>query len=136
VLPKLLASKRTHAATEPIPAGWVSCAHLYPAHPLRDGYGRNLPFDADRHTAFQTLLGEFGDKERIVLKRRVLDAVAAGEGPAAVPVQSDRYGRATVRVALRQMRISTGRVAPSDWLAAYESARAAAEDEEPEELIH
>lgn len=136
VLPKLLASKRTHAATEPIPAGWVSCAHLYPAHPLRDGYGRNLPFDADRHAAFQTLLGEFGDKGRVVLKRRVFDAVAAGEGPAAVPAQSDRYGLATVRVALRQVRVSTGRVAPSDWLAAYENARAAAEDEEPEELIH
>ncbi len=28
VLPKLLAHRRTHAATEPIPAGWVSCAHL------------------------------------------------------------------------------------------------------------
>jgi hypothetical protein len=37
VLPKLLAHGRTHAATEPIPRGLVSCAHLYPAHPLRDG---------------------------------------------------------------------------------------------------
>ena len=43
VLPKLLAHGRTHAATEPIPAGWVSCAHSYPAHPLRDGYGRAHP---------------------------------------------------------------------------------------------
>jgi hypothetical protein len=31
VLPKLLRSKRSHPATEPIPDGWVPCAHFYPA---------------------------------------------------------------------------------------------------------
>jgi len=36
VLPKLLVHGRTHAATEPLPEGWIPCAHVYPAHPLRD----------------------------------------------------------------------------------------------------
>ena len=44
VLPKLLKSGRTHAATEPIPEGWIPCAHLYPQHPARDAGG------ADRST--------------------------------------------------------------------------------------
>ena len=65
VLPKLLAHWRTHAATEPIPRGFVSCAHLYPAHPLRDGYGRALPFDAGRYAAFQRMLSRFGDIEHV-----------------------------------------------------------------------
>ncbi len=46
VLPKLLQHKRTHAATEPIPEGWVPCAHFYPAHPLKDAMGRAHEFDA------------------------------------------------------------------------------------------
>jgi len=71
VLPKLLAHKRTHAATEPIPRGFVSCAHLYPAHPLRDGYGRAIAFDSGRYAAFQRLLSRFGDLEQVRLKRNV-----------------------------------------------------------------
>src|SRR6516162_8153386 len=45
VLPKLLAHGRTHAATEPLPDGWIPCAHLHPAHPLRDQLGRKRAFD-------------------------------------------------------------------------------------------
>jgi hypothetical protein len=46
VLPDLLRQKRTHAAAEPIPAGFVPCAHLYfPPH----------------HDAFPRMLREFGD---------------------------------------------------------------------------
>jgi hypothetical protein len=46
VLPKLLARGRTHAATEPLPEGWIPSAHLYPAHPLRDQFGRKHAFQA------------------------------------------------------------------------------------------
>ncbi len=46
VLPKLLKSGRTHPATEPVPAGWIPCAHLYPEHPARDGFGRPRAFEA------------------------------------------------------------------------------------------
>ncbi len=46
VLPRLLQSRRTHPATEPVPQGWIPCAHLYPPHPARDGRvrpGRSTP---------------------------------------------------------------------------------------------
>ena len=41
VLPRLLRHKRTHAATEFVPAGFVPCAHLYPPHPARDAMGHS-----------------------------------------------------------------------------------------------
>ena len=53
VLPKLLKSGRTHAATEPIPEGWIPCAHLYPKHPVRDEHGSGL-FDAAGHEFVST----------------------------------------------------------------------------------
>ena len=56
LLPKLLASGRTHAATERVPDGWVPCAHIYPPHPLRDVLGEARPFRRDYHAAFQALL--------------------------------------------------------------------------------
>src|ERR1700744_5560735 len=56
LLPKLLAHGRTHAATEPMPDGWVPCAHIYPAHPLRDQLGMRRPFRREYHDAFQIVL--------------------------------------------------------------------------------
>ena len=130
VLPKLLAHGRTHAATEPIPQGWVSCAHLYPAHPLRDGYGRTMPFDAARHAAFQSLLAQFGDPAHVRVKTGVAAALMAGEHPDGS--LTERFTRAAVRVALRQAR-ATGAPARSlpAWLAAYD-AQQLAEDESEE----
>ena len=106
VLPKLLAHGRTHAATEPIPKGWVSCAHLYPAHPLRDGYGRARPFDGGRYAAFQRLLSRYGDIEHVRLKRNVVKALNAGAGPEAIAMPADRFAQASIRVALRQLKAS------------------------------
>ncbi len=61
VLPKLLAHRRAHAATEQVPDGFIPCAHLYPAHPAKDASGRARPFDGARHDAFQQMLRDFGD---------------------------------------------------------------------------
>ncbi len=135
VLPKLLRSGRTHAATEPIPDGWISCAHLYPAHPLRDGDGRNRPFDAQRHAAFQGVLRAYGEPERGALKQRVVDALAAGQGPSAVAAPNDRYAHAAVRVALRQLKAAEGASSAfAAWAAAYDRADIveAADDEQGE----
>jgi len=119
VLPKLLAHGRTHAATEPIPRGLVSCAHLYPAHPLRDGYGRARPFDAARYGAFQRLLSRYGDIEHVRLKRNVLKAVSVGAGPDAIAMPTDRFAQASIRIALRQLKAIEG---PSPALAAWFAA--------------
>jgi hypothetical protein len=130
VLPKLLAHKRTHAATEPIPRGFVSCAHLYPAHPLRDGYGRAIPFDAGRYAAFQRLLSRYGDIEQVRLKRNVVKALNAGAGPEAIALPSDRFAQASIRIALRQVKASGGpSPALTAWFMAHDNGPAADPDE-------
>ncbi len=122
VLPKLLAHGRTHAATEPIPRGFVSCAHLYPAHPLRDAQGRSRPFDATRYGAFQRLLSRYGDAEHVRMKRNVIKAVSTGAGPEAIAMPSDRFAQASIRIALRQLKASEGTSpALAAWFAAHDS---------------
>ena len=130
VLPKLLAHKRTHAATEPIPRGFVSCAHLYPAHPLRDGHGRAMPFDSGRYAAFQRLLSRFGDIEYVKLKRNVVKALNAGAGPEAIAMPADRFAQASIRIALRQVKASGGpSPALTAWFAAHDTGAS-----DPDEL--
>jgi hypothetical protein len=122
VLPKLLAHRRTHAATELVPDGWVPCAHLYPGHPAKDAFGRSRPFDRARHEAFQAMLRDFGDPEFYALKQRVLAAVAAGEDPSIIAIADTRFARTNVRVALRQLRATAGASSSlATWLAAHET---------------
>ncbi len=125
VLPKLLAHGRTHAATEPIPAGWVPCLSVYPAHPAKDALGREKPFQPAPHDAFQALLRAYGDPGTIVFKNKVVSAVAGGDAP--FDAGTDRFTKACIRVALRQAQAS-GVTSPSLalWLEKYE--RPGAED--------
>jgi uncharacterized protein DUF6925 len=129
VLPRLLQSRRTHPATEPVPEGWVPCAHLYPPHPARDGLGEARPFDAAHHHAFQRMMAACGDPAALATKLRVVDAVLAGEPPMAVA--NDRHGRTSVRIALRQMK-SQGHAsaALTAWLASFDSAAPGEADDE------
>ena len=133
VLPRLLKSGRTHPATEPVPEGLVPCAHLYPPHPARDGLGEARPFDATHHHAFQRMMAACGDPVALATKRRVVDAVLAGEPPTAVG--GDRHGRISVRIALRQMK-SQGHAsaALSAWLASFDSA--APDEADDEAALH
>jgi Family of unknown function (DUF6925) len=141
VLPKLLAHRRTHAATEPAPPRWIPCAHLYPPHPARDGLGRSRPFQTSRHTEFQNMLMRYGDPDSVALKRRVIYLVMAGHGPVGTAIADDRLSRTSVRIALRQLReseTSSGTLAA--WLAAYERSDLAqsdlAENLDPMEAVH
>jgi hypothetical protein len=133
VLPRLLKSGRTHPATEPVPEGLVPCAHLYPPHPARDGLGEARPFDATHHHAFQRMMAACGDPAGLAAKRRVIDAVLAGEPPTAVA--GDRHSRISVRIALRQMK-SQGHAsaALSAWLASFDSA--APDEADDEAALH
>ncbi|MDO9563365.1 MAG: hypothetical protein Q7J60_17255 [Bradyrhizobium sp.] len=119
VLPKLLKTGRTHPATEPIPEGWVPCAHFYPPHPARGGSGEVRPFDPARHQTFQAMIERFGTPEILAIKRRVRDAVAADQPPSAMP--GDRHGRAGIRIALRQLK-AAGHVSPvlQSWLQTFD----------------
>jgi hypothetical protein len=133
VLPKLLAHRRTHAATEPLPDGWIPCAHLYPPSPIRDEFGRSRTFQAQHHAAFQILLARFGDPQFLALKQRVIDAVTAGQAPSVAAAPHDRFARTIVRVALRQMQASDR---SSEALAAWLSAYDRVEPAEIEDPVH
>lgn len=119
VLPQLLRSGRTHAATEPVPDGFVPCAHLVPAHPLKDGLGRPHAFDRDAFRAFEALLDRFGDSALVDLKRRAKQAIAAGLTPDAFEPPHSRFGRHALRVFLRQAALDSE---SKEWLPAWSVA--------------
>lgn len=133
VLPKLLRSGRTHPATEPIPTGWLPCAHIYPPHPARDAFGEKRPFDSGRHLAFQQTMAACGDPDIVALKQRVIAAVAAGERPP--EIATDRHRRTGIRIALRQMK-AEGEASPAlnAWLARLDQGNV--EDTDDEALQH
>lgn len=121
ILPGLLKSGRTHPATEPVPAGWIPCAHLYPPHPARDGLGLPRSFDAARHQAFQSMIAAFGDPEVLAIKRRIAEAVEAGEPPSASA--QTRHERTSIRIALRQMKAAGhASAALPAWLASRDQS--------------
>jgi len=99
VLPRLLASGRSHAATLPVPPGWVPAAQLHPAHPLRDRAGRPRPFDPAAHAAFQALHARHGDPDLLAYKQAALAALRAGAPP---PPPADRFQKAALRIARAQ----------------------------------
>jgi hypothetical protein len=129
VLPKLLRSGRTHPATEPVPQGWIPCAHLYPAHPARNGLGQARPFEIDHLHSFQAQMALFGDPAIVAIKHRVREAVRAGAAPA--ELTQDRHGRTGVRVALRQMK-AAGDTSPAlaAWLANLDQGSVDQSDED------
>jgi hypothetical protein len=133
VLPRLLKSRRTHPATEPVPEGWIPCAHIYPPHPARDGLGEPKPFDPARHVSFQQMIAVCGDPEIVAIKRRVIDAVRAGKPP--LEIAQSRHGRAGIRIALRQMK-AEGATSPAltAWLASLDQG--SLDDNDDEALQH
>ena len=128
VLPQLLKSKRTHAATTPIPAGLVPCLQIYPLHPLKDMMGVDKPFDRAAHEAFQRLFESYGDPEIAALKTLIAGKVNTGASPDDDIKTDSKTKRAAMRVTLRQLmwtepawageiaalRIKHDRVAPDD----------------------
>jgi hypothetical protein len=133
VLPKLLKSGRTHAATEPVPDGWIPCAHIYPPHPARNGLGEARPFDPARHHSFQAIMAVCGDPELLRLKRRATEAVLAGEPPS--EIAADRHGRAAIRIALRQKKAEgQPSAALTAWLATFDQG--SPEDGDEDATLH
>lgn len=102
VLPKVLKGGRTHSANTPIPAGLQPVGALHPGNPVSDERGRDRPFDKRLFDQFQVLFGRFGTPEAIEGKALVTQALAAGKSPNEVNEPGSRFGRAAMRVALRQ----------------------------------
>lgn len=131
VLPKLLRSGRTHAATEPVPDGFVPCAHLVPAHPVKDAMGRAREFDSAALQEFEHLLAAFGDPELAVVKRSVRSRLAAGTDPSVDQQPPTRFSRHALRVALRQEAAAGGHSSSlRAWMAAFDPRDAGEESEE------
>lgn len=134
VLPKLLRSGRTHAATTPIPDGLVPCAHLFPPSPVKDALGHRRPFDAAAHARFQALFAQFGGAEPLRLKRDLAAALSDGAGPEALDVPGDRHAKAALRVAIRQARAAGPAGSTLErWAEAFDRARDAEPTEDDDE---
>jgi hypothetical protein len=131
VLPKLLKSRRTHPATEPVPDGWIPCAHLYPAHPAKDALGVAQSFDAARHDAFQQLLDRHGHAEAVTAKKKIVAAIANDAPPDPQHTALDRMARANIRIAIRQLVAAQhpSRSLPV-WRAMFDHAEATGEDDD------
>ncbi|PXW66817.1 hypothetical protein [Methylobacterium sp. B4] len=97
VLPAILRAGRTHAATTPIPAGFVPCASLDPPHPGKDRMGRRTAFDPARHAAFQALLDRWGDPGLLAVKRGSVGMLPEGVSP--------RHARSARRAAACQAHL-------------------------------
>lgn len=111
VLPNLLKTRRTHAATACIPEGWVPCAHIHPPHPARDANGRARAFDQAHADAFAALFRTYADPELIRLKEDILAAMAAQADPAQFTLSSGKAARLCIRTTLRQLK--AGRLPPA-----------------------
>ena len=137
ILPKLLKSRRTHAATEPVPDGWIPCAHLYPSHPAKDALGRARPFDTAQHDAFQRMIVTLGLPDGAAIKQQVIAAVGDGQPPFSSDMARERFARTSIRVALRQLKAAghPSRTLPA-WLASFDHGREAADEEDDDARPH
>lgn len=107
VLPVLLKARRSHAATAPIPPGWIPAAHLFPAHPAADALGQATAFEPERHRAFQALLGRHGLPNLKLYKQGVMHALRERR-PA--PAPADRFEKAVLRATMAQWHLQAAGV--------------------------
>lgn len=137
VLPKLLRTGRSHAATTPIPDGLVPCAHLFPRNPVKDQFGHRSAFDPAAHARFQDILERFGDIAALELKRTVTRALEGGAAPDRTALPEWRHARATARVAIRQFL----QARPHDetaraWSGAFDRVAVDVDAEDDEQPAH
>lgn len=131
LLPKLLATGRTHSANTPIPKGLLPLGSLHPGNPVIGAMGEDRPFDAALHEAFQQMLVRFGSTEVVAEKTRVLEAVSRADEPTTYGLPRTRIGRVAMRLALRQQAHVAAHAADAAahteikrWIAAIEPAGA------------
>ena len=137
MLPKLLATGRTHSANTPIPPGLLPCAGLHPGNPVIGPLGEDRAFDEGLHDAFEALLRAWGPADYVVEKSVVRAALDAGLDPAAFASPASRLARAGLRNALRQRRRASGPDALLEaWARAFEGAEGGTEGAEEEAPGH
>jgi hypothetical protein len=128
LLPKLLASGRTHSANVPIPDGLQPVLSMHPRSPWRDQQGKRVPYDPERARSFDALVRRFGIED---LKRLRIDVETAVRGkvpPADFPAPSTRQGRIQLRISLRRLTQDLGIAALRPWREAYDALESGSED--------
>lgn len=109
VLPKPLATKRSHPASVPVPEGFLPCATLHPASAVMSNQGEDIAFNAERYDAFQNLLMTYGAEDYIATKRTVLMAFEKLTPASKFCMPSCILSRVALKNTLRQI----GRI--GDW---------------------
>ncbi len=100
LLPKLLASGRTHSAHIPVPRHSLPCLSLYPEHPL--GVARCGADGEKAAAAFETLLRRWSAPEYYREKTRARCGLDRGVAPEDYRAPGTRLGRAALRMAIRE----------------------------------
>lgn len=138
LLPKILRSRRTHSANTPIPDGFAPVGYLHPGNPVIGAMGEDRAFSTDLFDDFQALLDRYGRRDMTTVKAATFAALAKGLGPDALAEPKSRFGRAAVRLALRQQRHLAelaGDEARLDllgrWLAVHEGDAETEDDDAP-----
>lgn len=131
LLPKLLASGRTHAANAPIPEGWQPVLMLHPRSPWRDAMGRRTEFDQSLDALFEELLAVHALPEDREVRAATVAAVEAGADPKSFNPPATRRGRTQMRITLRRLARTRGAERVAAWRSVYD--RVPAEDAEPDE---
>lgn len=120
LLPKLIASGRTHGANTPIPKGMQSALMLHPPSPWRDGKGVRTPFNLASAQSFERLFDAFGLPEDKSVRADLEAAVGAGVAPANYPWPESRRGRAQARITLRKLAQTSDAKLAHAWKIAYD----------------
>lgn len=116
VLPQLMRVKRTHAASTPIPKGWVPCCGFHPKSPVMGRLGEDKSFDEAAFDAFQILLSEWGPEDYVTQKRDVWSALTEAVRPEGWDRPDSLTKRSGLRNAIRQWRRQKG---DSDLVSAW-----------------
>ncbi|MFT3987657.1 DUF6925 family protein [Aestuariivirga sp.] len=135
LLPKLLRSGRTHAATAPIPPGLTPCGYLHPPLPFSGSDEKDM-LDEDAETAFQSNLAAFGIEGLAEAKAHLRARIEDGTPPSASAFSGGRHARMACRVLLRQLRWKFERkndVQALARLAEWEATAGAHSTDQPEE---
>jgi hypothetical protein len=103
LLPKLIASGRTHGANTPIPKGMQSALLLHPRSPWRDRTGTRTPFNVAAAENFERLFAAFGLPEDKSIRADLEDAIRSGIAPENYLWPQSRRGRAQARITLRKL---------------------------------
>lgn len=125
IVPNLLSSQATHAATTPIPDGLVPVGYVFPPNPRR-AKGVSATQSIRHYDASQDTMRRFGQPNLVEFKRKVQSAFDQESPPAiAHSLLSDggamgREERTCIRIAIRQQWWLRPRDVLVEWARIYD----------------